>query len=436
MKKALSLLLLLCLSLSIISACATSDITIDDENEALDFRGGKIVISEGAWIDHYPLTKGVSSSADREIKRYAETEKEFNCKFDYDLDIIPATAFLSALLSGNGIQSDLLYCQNKHLYESYLINTLIPTENILSDPISDKWKVPSRNGCGYYGGKYYGFFPNYWEITPNLTGFVMINLTVLEKYSIDDPHEIIEAGEWDWEHFREFLAKTVISDGDTQWKGMLVHAFGPGAECIMPFLLANGARYVTETDGRWTCQINSPEAIEALGYVRSLAAEGLFHTAASGSSDKYMVSSGNGLSSDSEDTVCGVRYPYGPRGNKDIVSVINTHERIWGFPIFSAYTEDEIGTVAEYLFEPLDELYPNGWKDIIEDKYFFYTEDFEYYIKSAAQSEYIDNSILEDSFWILDEALISATNGMQSPEIALENAAEMIQEEVNEKYNR
>lgn len=436
MKKIFSIIILIAIIFTSFCSCSKKPIIIEDDDQ-LNFFGGKLVIAEGAHINHFPITNGSSSSGDRELTRYAEVEKEFNLTFDYLLNIYPGTLFLSAALAGNELQVDLLYAQNKHVYEAYLVNSLIPAAEIINDPTSEKWRTPSQNGCGFYGGKQYGIYPNYWETAPNLTGFIMLNMTLLEQYNINDPHEQIEAGEWDWEHFRSFLEATEINDPDFTWKGMVLQGFGMGAETIMPFLLANGAKYVVENNGRWTCELNSPEAIAALEYVHSLANDGLLvNNWPSSSNGSWLAYSGNGLSSDSTFVVCGIRYPYGPNGNKDIVSSITTHERIWSFPIFSAYSEEEIGTLAETLFSPLSEQFPNGWKDVVEDKYFFNHEDFEYFVRSAQYSEYIDNSILEDSFWELCDVLKDCMHGLQSPEIAIPNLAEFIQQEVDEQYNR
>ena len=48
----------------------------------------------------------------------------------------------------------------------------------------------------------------------------------------------------------------------------------------------------------------------------------------------------------------------------------------------------------------------------------------------------MDAAGLEDSFWVLDDAIMAAMRGRQSPEVALDGVVDIIQEEVNEKYNQ
>lgn len=428
------------MTFSLIS-CAKAPVI--EDNTEMDFHGSTMTVYIGWYSRSIPTKRGGTASADREYDRYRETEKKFNFLYDFQIVENPPATFLSKAISG-GLTVDMLSAIPQHLYESWLIDVLLPVENVISDPTSEKYRSPAENNVGVYGGTQYGIFPNYWESSPSVGGFIQINLTLLDRYNIDDPHEIIEAGEWDWENFRQFLTKTVINDGDNSFEGMAVNAYGTGTNAITPFLLSNGAHFITEADGRWTCEINSPESREALEYVKSLVDEGLLMEGPVDMGELYfdkgqrwMVSNGSAYSGNQDFDICCVRYPYGPQGNKDTVSTITQGDSMWAFPIFSAYSEEETGAVAEFMFEPLDpDLYPHGWQDMLEDNYFFYHSDFEYYLKGVYEAEYIDKSILEDSFWALDDALLAVMRGTQSPEIALETAEGIIAEEINEKYNK
>ncbi len=428
--------------LSFFSACAKPKMPdLGEEDDNLDFRDAEFVISTGIHTHGVSLKKGISASQDREIDRYYETEKEFNLKFVFENNIEPATHFLAGLISG-GIKSDMLYCWDYHLYDAYLINTILPVENIINDPESEKWDVIGDR-TAIYGGTRYGIFPNYWETIPQVEGFVHVNMTILEKYNIDDPHEIIEAGEWDWTHFREFLSKTVIKDGDVIWEGMGVNGIGwPTITSITPFMFANGARFITDKNGRLVCDINSPEAKEALEYVASLTADGLFQIGPVDmqswffdKGERFMVMNGQGYSTNDTYTICGIRYPYGPSGDTDTVSTVTQGEKVWSFPIFSSYTEEEVGAVAEFLFEPLSDVYPNGWKDVVEDTFFFDRNDFEYFVKGVEEAEYIDAYIITEGANVYDRAINDVIKGYKSADVALDGAIEIIQNDIDEKFN-
>ena len=108
MKKTLSLLLLLCFSLSFFSACAKNDFPFGGDDEKLNFHGSTITIATGNYLWSFPPVRGTSASEDRILDRFAETEKKFNYKTDFILDINPAMQFLSAALTGS-MQVDFLY---------------------------------------------------------------------------------------------------------------------------------------------------------------------------------------------------------------------------------------------------------------------------------------------------------------------------------------
>lgn len=436
MKKTISILIIICLIITLISCVKKTDFQIFDDDETTDFHGGDFVIAVSNDLGHCLPKKGSTASADRILERYAATEKLFNFTYSYKLNINPGVAFLQAALSG-GSQYDLLYTGDGYAYGAYLVNSLTPVENFVTDPESDKWQIASSR-IGLYDGKQYCIFPNYWESSPSILGFININLTLFDEYNIEDPHIYIEEGTWNWTNFRSVIAKTVINDGDKKWEGFIVNAMGTGSTCITPFMIANGAHYITDTNGRSTCEIDSQEAIEALEFVCSLINEGIMKEVGAdyeGLTLMYNYGS-RGYSDNSEYQICGIRYPYGPSGNKDIVSTIIKEEVVWAFPIFSAYSEEEVGAVVEYMFEPLSIDYPNGWKDIIEDKYFYNHEDFEYYLKGVNDAEYIDYVTLNDSFWVLDDAIMASLRGIQTPGPALESVIDAIQEEINEKYNK
>lgn len=438
MKKLLSLLLLTVFTLSLFSSCAKNLPDVETE-EDLNFLGSKVVVAVGTGMWNYPPKMGGSASSDREVQRYADTEKHFNLKFDYINNINPATQFLAAALSGS-MQADLLYCTNSSVYDAYLINTLIPIENIVNDAESDKWKSPASNALALFGGKAYSFFPNYWEGTPCVFCMINLNLNRLEEYDIIFPHDLIEAGEWNWENFREFLKDITFIDGDKEWFGMGMGINGVGVACIFPFVLSNGGHFLTEKDGRYSLGIESPEAMEAYEFIADLGTHGLItevHNSDPAYSNglKWMALAGNPATSEDFD-IAQVRYPYGPKGNKDTVTAVSYGFPMWAFPIFTAYTEDEIGAVAEYLFDPLDaSVYPNGWKDIVEDTVFYYESEYEYYVKAAEQSEHIDMDILSESFWNLSNAMVDLAHGIISPANAVDGIVESITEEINEKYN-
>ena len=194
-----------------------------------------------------------------------------------------------------------------------------------------------------------------------------------------------------------------------------------------------------EANGRTVLNVNSPEAIEAYDFIADLGARGLITER--GNTDQgfdegktWMVISGGPTSSETFD-VAQLRFPYGPRGNKDTVTTLVNEIRIWAFPIFSAYTEEEVGEVTEFLFEPLCEDFPNGWKDVIGDNLFYHQSEYEYYITAAEQSEYFDIYIFTETFELMKTALSDILNGNQNPANAIDAIYDVMNEEINAQYN-
>lgn len=436
MKKIISIFILVCLSLSVFSACSKPVIPDEGDDTDLDFMGSQIKI----YLDIYMgqvIKKGGSASSDREYDRMIDTQNKFNLVFDYVRVENTANTFLAGALSG-GLQADLLKEDPLGIYEAYAIDTLIPVENIVNNPESDKWKTAGQNGCGIFNGKKYGVFPYLWETPPGLSGFINLNLTVMNEYGIPDPHDIIEAGDWDWTHFREFLTQTTFTDGDLEWKGL--GNLAPSGECMIPFILGNGGNYMIYDGGKYKLAIDSDESIEAMQFAQSLVADKLLYDIPTddegfGNGKTWMIWAGF-IDTSKEYELSYIRYPYGPHGNKDIVTAISHGDVMYAFPIFTAYSEEEIGRVVEYMFEPLSDLYPNGWKDLYEDTVFLYPEDYEYYLRGAQEAIYLDDAALSKSYADFRAAARSVFLGTISAESAIESVKDIIQADIDEHYNK
>ncbi len=442
MKKRLPILLIILFTSSLFSSCSQPGFIFNEGDEELCFHGSNVTIATGNYLWSFPPVRGTSASEDRILDRFAQAEQKFDFKIDYILDINPAVRFLSAALTGS-MQVDFLYSSKWQLYECYLINTLRPTENVISDPESDKWFSPMNKGIGLYGGKMYCIFPNYWETAPLLSGMMNVNMDALGEYGINSPYEYIETGEWNWENFRSFLEKIKFRDGDREWRGlgMLFGGEYGGILEVFPFVLSNGGSFIKEINGRYLLNVDSPEAMETYDFIANLGAAGLLDEIpvddpAYISGEKWILTCGYYRTSDVFN-IAQIRYPYGPRGNKDTFSVFLSEEIVWSFPIFSAYAEEEIGAVAEYFFEPLSpSVYPNGWKNVIDDNVFYYPGELEYYINGVRHAEFIDTDVYHDSAVLFNSALIGIKQGVLSPSAAIDSVIEIMAEEINEKYNK
>ncbi len=435
MKKILALIVLSAMTVSFFSACGKPDILKETDNSDIDFLGETIKVYMNTWTGQVEK-KGGSASSDREYDRIIDTQDKFNFKFEYVRVSSVSNSFLAGSLSG-GIRADLMKEGPLEIYNAYAINTLKPAENVVNDASQDKWKAAGQSDSETFNGIKYGVFPNYWENAPSICGFINLNLTIMDSYDIQPPYDIIEAGEWDWEHFRAFLRQTAFVDGTQTWRGLgMIITWG---ETMLPFILGNGGSYITYSNGKYKAAIDSEEAIEALEFAQTLVEEDILSDIPSGydltSEISWMIYSSY-ISASSEEEIEPIRYPYGPHGNKDTVSAITKGDVMYAFPIFSAYTDEELGAVAEYMFEPLSDIYPNGWKDIYEDTVFFNHEDFVYYLHSVEEATYLDEAALSYSHVKFGDAMRLVLNGSATPEAAIESVIDILQADIDEHYNK
>ena len=144
MKNPLSVLFMIGITLSFFSACANPKIpSLEEDDDMLDFREKNIVVAVDEHFGKYPHQRGKTASTDRELDRFDATEKEFNFKFDFLQNVDAGIMFLSAALSG-GMQADLLFSSSGDAFNAYIIDTLLPAENFISDPTAEKWKPASE----------------------------------------------------------------------------------------------------------------------------------------------------------------------------------------------------------------------------------------------------------------------------------------------------
>ena len=444
MKRTLSLFILFTLVFTLVS-CGQKEF-IFEEDSGTNFLGNTFTVYSGTMFSEPWLSekreRGGSASHDRFLDRIEQIEKDYNVKIRNEHDNIQ-TKILAMTLNGGG-GCDMIHCGNDVLYNFYTLGILTPFEEIgVKDNKDEKFGIPSLLVEGTFDGTQFGITNYLGDSTPSMEGLITINMELLRDLAMTDPHEYAEKGEWNWENFRAFLEKIKFNDGDREWRGMglvLGGAYG-GIYNIFPFVLSNGGSFVKQTNGRYSVNVDSPEAMEAYDFIANLGAAGLLDEVpvddpAYISGEKWMLTCGSYRTSN-EFNIAQIRYPFGPSGNKDAFSVFSSAETVWSFPIFSAYTEEEIGEVSEYLFEPLSpSVYPNGWKDVLDDNVFYYPGELEYYITAAEHAEFIDMDINCDSAYLLNGALIDIKRGTQSPSAAIDSIIDVMSEEINENYNK
>ncbi len=115
----------------------------------------------------------------------------------------------------------------------------------------------------------YNFGGRYFNLVTSVTAeeIVIYNQATIEANGLDDPWELYEAGNWNWDTFKSMLEEFVDEEND-QWG-----IDGYWAENAL--LLSGGVPTVESVDGQLVCNLNDPGMEKAMNYQYDLFNAGL-----------------------------------------------------------------------------------------------------------------------------------------------------------------
>lgn len=208
-----------------------------------------------------------------ESKAHLEwVEKEFNVKVVHN-NYNSATMvddLIAGVMAGEPA-GDLYVASDQQMAALARQGALMPLNDVLDASYFERLPEVFRNYTAQYGvydGTLYGFCRHY---QPPMTGLVW-NKSFFEREGLPDVYELVEAGEWTWDRFREIvIAATKDRDGDgelDQWG--FVSAAGDGNDLIQSFVYSwaftNGAQLTKRVGNSVVFGFNEPEAIKALDF--------------------------------------------------------------------------------------------------------------------------------------------------------------------------
>lgn len=432
MKRYLSVFFLICFMLSFFSACAKPKLPDSENDDNLDFHGSEFTVIMSVFSSLFK-SAGVTAANDRFNQRLYDIQNKYNLVFNENRVDNVAMSFISGSLTGT-VKADMVYDAPLNLYEMYKINSLIPADEIINDIHEGKYGTAKFTDATVFNGRQYGVFPYLHDSPPNISGLLALKMDIVDEFGLIDPHEYIESEEWDWEHFRRFLENATFSDGSNQYVGMVLSGYRNGINAYATFIYSNGGKLMDYTSmSGYKAVIDSPEAIEAMEFISSLFATPYADCPARNDEATYVTELGIPSFQSEEHEIHALRVPYGPNGSPDDISAIMYDCRFWAFPVFSSYSTDEVYTITDELFEPLSELYSNGWKDYILDNYFYDDSDYDYYCRAADNINFVDGSIFEDLFYPTFQRVIGGSETVRS---SLESLIGSVQTLIDEKYNK
>ncbi len=446
MKKIFTPIIIFCLFLSLISCSQKKPIFEEDDSE-INFHGNTFTVySAGVWLSD-KRQRGGSASGDRSLDRIEQIEKKYNVKIRNESDENLQTKILSLTLNGGG-GCDLLSCGNDALFTFYNMNILTPFEEIgVRDHEDIKFGIPSLLVEGTFGGKQYGVTNYLGDSIPSINGFITINMNLLEELGMDDPHEYVEKGSWDWQNFRTVLQQGTFNDGEIDHVGMISDSMLGGVAAFFPATIANGGYIIKEVDGVYKTGIFDSNAIEAMEFMTGLVADGLIHIQGGTAWDIWIegktwpMINNSGVYSSSDITYSLVRFPYGPHGNPDIVAAYSINRGYYAFTILSGFGNDEIGIIIDDLLDPLDaSLYPEGWKDYAVDNVFYSNIDYETYMTGLETMNYYPIGVLYGTNpWSnkgeVEDALYNILLGRGSIQTEIDAVRDILIDAINEQMN-
>lgn len=95
------------------------------------------------------------------------------------------------------------------------------------------------------------------------------NLQMIEDANLEDPRDLVEAGEWTWDKFNEYIAaltQDVDGDGVTD-----IYGFGGWPADYMPLIVMSNGSNIAATA---TENLSSPEVAEALQFIQDMYLNG------------------------------------------------------------------------------------------------------------------------------------------------------------------
>ncbi len=448
MKKILSILIILCLSFTLISCGQKKfDFNEEDDESGPNFLGSTFSIYTSAWLFSEDRKRGESASADRFLDRLEEIEKQYNVKMSSNYCDIEQQ-ILAKTVSGGG-NVDMIFCMNDTLYSFYELGILTPFEEIgVKDHEDIKFGIPALLLEGTFDKTRYGILNYLGDSVPSVSGLIGINMNLIDKLAMTDPHEYVEKGEWDWQNYKVVLQQGTFNDGEINHVGMLIDWLVAGIQTFLPAIISNGGYIIKEIDGVYKSGLTNSNTIEAIEFMTDLVNSGLVQISGGSTWDEWEKGEiwplhFNGGASNSQDIEYSlVKFPCGPNGDPDIVAGYSLYRYYYAFTILSSFENEEIGIIVDDLFDPLDaSLYPEGWKDYAVENLFYSDEDFEVYLSALDTMDFYPLALLYGTNpWNhggeIEAAISDIAYGRGTAQSKIDSVKDALNQVINEKLNK
>ncbi|MFD0619712.1 ABC transporter substrate-binding protein [Paenibacillus sp. GCM10027629] len=322
------------------------------KEEVIDMKNKPIrVMSWGV-----PFGEAGSELGEKKIALEKEMSAKYNTKFEH----VQATwndigdKVVTSVMAGEPIADIFLIETNRAIPAMVKNDMLTPISDFL-DVNDPKWPAKMKE-IGGYNGKAYGF-------TTSLGGGsgIYYNRGLIKKEGLEDPQELMEKGQWNWESFLN-IAKTVTKD--TNGDGQL-DQYGVALDAnsfVRALIASNGSDITKVVDGKVVYDGENPGAMEALHFFNDLyQVHKVVKPNKDGNWDDYINSfnkgniamrygefwEGEGIKNSIGDDYGFIFYPKGPKAQDYVYSTDAVG--MWWVP--KGANQDAVKLFIDYLFE-------------------------------------------------------------------------------------
>lgn len=207
----------------------------------------------------------------------AYTEEKYQIKLDWELVSWDSlnSRYIADITSGDA--PDIMLLQSTAFPRVAIQKLVMPVSSLNQELLANLAAVDPN---GDSARKHFSFAGEGYAITgSNGPRVIFFNQTMFEDFGLDTPLELFEAGEWNWDTFRQSAIDVMDYNEDGT-----VRVWGFETWVYDMWYLANGAQVITPNDdGTVKLNLDDPKLVRALQFMQ----DGYYK-------DKFINPSGNG----------------------------------------------------------------------------------------------------------------------------------------------
>ena len=297
------------------------------------------------------------------VQRENEVKKKYNVKFQFVnvpgqgiRDRLPAS-----VMAGDPL-GDIVRCRSGWVLPVFAGRGVVePADKYfdVSDPLWHPYIIQQSMYKGHPMGVNHQQMISYYRL--------FYNRSMMQRLGLADPQTLVASKQWTWAKFEEYLSK-IAQDTDNDGK---IDIYGVSSFPWVSVIASNGAKAVSEINGKDVFTLNTPEAIEALKWYQKLYNAGYI---GGGQADfvagkaGFYTDYGTGWKANMKDQWGVLPFPMGPQAKDYACWWDEVH--LMCIPANSKYPKE-----VAAIWTDLSRWYPNApnrekmHRDILENMY-------------------------------------------------------------------